>query len=593
MFYNPDDVEVIKNRIDLLEYVSKEYEKMGKVLKKAGSDYKGECVFHNEKSASLYITPSKNIYHCFGCNASGDAIKFYRDYHKATFYEAIEYFAKFYNLPLREAEEKNDTGINKKIFRGFYSEAIKFYHEQLMLPENKKYLDYLIDRGLSIEYIIDKKIGLSLGLSDFCNKMAKIAPDHKQYLELTGIGYLHHNTKNNTKYYIDSMSERIVFPIYDKSKIAIGLMGRDIAEPNERYQRAKYKNTKDTIEFKKSLSLYGIEDLKIDFSTKNIVYLLEGNMDVSTMKVLGFKNSVANMGTAFSKDQAVMIKRYTDTVVIMYDADKAGKEATCRTINILKKYDFNVIVIDLEKSGCKDINEFAVKSKNDKKIINQYFAKNHFECFQFLVKEYSEGLDFSKVIDKKAFLKKFIDFFSNVSLFERESYSEKMASIMNVRKETILKYFEEECGFINKDKKQNITQEKSNINSKIETKSKILLTPAEKITLSYMTDSYDNLLKVKALGVTEQSEFIKTAMNILLSDDVDKNNLQFSLVSNLEDENLKKEVSLALFTKVLYTEDDIKSLYAKLNEIEDACALTEAVNGAEINKNFEINEEKS
>ena len=311
-------------------------------LKKRGANHIGCCPFHNEKTPSFYVSPSKGIFKCFGCGKSGNAVGFLMDHEHYTYPEALRYLAQKYNIEIEEEkltdEQKERQNERDALFH--VSEfAQKYFADLLYNDEMGKAigLSYFHNRGLSDEII--KTFGLGYCLDEWSN-----FTDHalkngysNEVLEKTGLTIY----KEGGKKY-DRFRGRVMFPIFSISGRVLGFSGRVLSKEK---QAAKYVNSPDSDIYNKSNILYGLYQAKNAISKADKCYLVEGNVDVVSMHQSGVCNTVASCGTSLTIEQIRLIKRYTPNVTVLYDGDKAGIKAALRAVNLLFEEGMHVRVV--------------------------------------------------------------------------------------------------------------------------------------------------------------------------------------------------------------------------------------------------------
>lgn len=339
-------LEELRQRNDIESVVSSYV-----TLKHRGNTLVGLCPFHNEKSASFTVYPASNSYYCFGCGAGGDAVTFIRGIENLDYVDAVRFLADRSGMKMPESGY-DDTmqKLRIKIYE-INRAAAKFFHSQLKQPSGKRGLDYFRERRLSAQTI--RHFGLGY------------APESwdSLYKHLKGLGFsdelifqadLISKRKSGNGFY-DRFRDRVMFPIIDLRGNIIAFGGRRIS--NEDKAVAKYINSSDTPVYKKSNNIYALNFAK-NSKHKGII-LSEGYMDVIALHQAGFDNAVAACGTAFTQEQARLLARYTDEVIVTLDADEAGQKATNRTIGILKSTGVNIRVLRVD--GAKDPDEFIKK----------------------------------------------------------------------------------------------------------------------------------------------------------------------------------------------------------------------------------------
>lgn len=342
MRYSDELIEEIRSRNDVVDVISG-YVK----LQRKGSSYFGLCPFHNEKSPSFSVSPGKQMYYCFGCGAGGNVLTFVMEYENFTFMEALKMLADRAGIKLPELEfskEAKEQADKKAILLEINKTAASYFYYKLRQENARHAYEYLIGRGLSIDTI--KKFGL--GYSDKYSKDLYQYMKQKKYSdELLRESGLFNVDERNGMY--DKFWNRVIFPIMDVNNRVIGFGGRVMGDG-----KPKYLNSPETMIFDKSRNLYGLNAARI--SGKRYMIVCEGYMDVIAMHQAGFTNAVASLGTAFTSQQASLLKRYTDEILLLYDSDEAGQKAALRAIPILKAAGLPARIVDLKPY--KDPDEF-------------------------------------------------------------------------------------------------------------------------------------------------------------------------------------------------------------------------------------------
>jgi len=342
MRYSDDIIEEVRMKNDIVDVIS-QYVK----LTRKGSSYFGLCPFHNEKTPSFSVTPSKQMYYCFGCGAGGNVYNFIMEYENYSFGEALSHLADRAGVELpkieysREAKEKAEQRaalleINKL--------AAQYFYYQLRRESGKTAHGYLLGRGLSEETIRKFGLGYSDKYSDDLYKYLKSKGYSDDLLRESGL----FNVDERRGMY-DKFWNRVIFPIMDVNNRVIGFGGRVMGDG-----KPKYLNSPETKIFDKSRNLYGLNVART--TRKNYLILCEGYMDVIAMHQAGFTNAVASLGTALTSGHASLVKRYTKEVLLLYDSDGAGVRAALRAIPILREAGVTSRVVSLKP--WKDPDEF-------------------------------------------------------------------------------------------------------------------------------------------------------------------------------------------------------------------------------------------
>ncbi|MDO4485385.1 MAG: DNA primase [Bacillota bacterium] len=333
-------VDEIKSRCNIVDVI-------GRVvpLKKSGSNYKGICPFHNEKTPSFVVSETKQIFTCFGCGATGDVLAFTERYYNLDFRGAVEMLAGEYGIDLegafRSSHDKDELyEINRQAARFFYSEMRR--------STNPGYT-YMKNRGISEATMNEFGIGYADGEWDSLYRFLRSKDiSEKKMLELGLI------SRSKDRYF-DKFRNRVIFPIINTAGKVIGFGGRIIGDGEP-----KYLNSQESGVFQKKNNLYGLNLTRKDVSREDAIVLVEGYMDVVSLYQSGIRNVSASLGTALTSNQARLIKRYTRNVILSYDADQAGQNAAMRGIDIL--YEEGCRAKVLKVTDGKDPDEF-IKSK--------------------------------------------------------------------------------------------------------------------------------------------------------------------------------------------------------------------------------------
>ena len=344
-------------------------------LKRAGATYKACCPFHNEKTPSFVVSPSKGIYKCFGCGKSGTAVGFVMEHESMTYVEALKYLAKKYNIEVVEKEESAEEIAKKQrneslILVSEY--AGKFFQESLMTSEGQTIgYQYFRSRGLEDETI--KKYGLGWAPIDRTTfvRTAKAAGYKEEYLLDTGLCKQYDDGR-----IVDTFHDRVIFPIHSVSGRMIAFGGRTLKTEKT---IPKYVNSKETEIYVKSRSLYGIYFAKNEISRQDKCILVEGYLDVLSMHQLGIRNVVASSGTSLTVDQIRLIRKFTNNVTIIYDGDGAGIKAALRGIGLVLKEGMNVKVVLLPDG--QDPDDFA--RRNTLAQVQDHIAQHEQDFINF------------------------------------------------------------------------------------------------------------------------------------------------------------------------------------------------------------------
>ena len=344
-------------------------------LKKRGANYTACCPFHNEKTPSFYVSPSKGIYKCFGCGKSGTAVGFVMEHESLSYVEALKYLAKKYHIEVVEKEETAEEIAQKQRNESLLlvSEyAGKFFKDSLQTPEGQAIgYQYFKSRGLEDETI--RKYGLGWAPTDrrALSEAARAAGYKEEFLTETGLCIRYDDGR-----LVDRFFDRVIFPIHSVSGRVIAFGGRTLKTDKT---VAKYVNSPSTEIYDKSRSLYGIYFAKNEISRQDKCILVEGYLDVLSMHQLGITNVVASSGTSLTVDQIRLIRKFTSNVTIIYDGDSAGIKAALRGIGLVLKEGLNVKIVLLPEG--QDPDDYAKKHTLEE--VQEHIARNEQDFISF------------------------------------------------------------------------------------------------------------------------------------------------------------------------------------------------------------------
>ncbi len=414
MRYSDELIEEVRSRNDIVDVVGQYVH-----LQKKGANYFGLCPFHNEKSGSFSVSPGKQMYYCFGCGAGGNVITFLMKYDNLTFTEALQQLAERAGIKLPEEDNSPQARAmrdKRQVLLDINKEAANYFYRTLKSQQGTKGMEYFRQRQLTDDTI--KHFGLGY---------ANISPDDLvKYLNSKGYsdaqiieaGLASHDDQRGTH---DKFWNRVMFPILDATGKVIAFGGRVMGDG-----KPKYLNSPETPIFDKSRNLFGLNYARS--SRAGYMILCEGYMDVIAMHQAGFDMAVAALGTAFTTGQAMILKRYTDTVVMTPDSDGPGTTAALKIIRTLKEVGIKAKVVDLKPH--KDPDEFI---KTEGKEAFEERVRNAENDFFFEIKVLEGGFDFSDPVSKTEFqrelAKKLCEFQEPL---ERENYIEAVAARYNI-----------------------------------------------------------------------------------------------------------------------------------------------------------------
>ncbi|MEG9430318.1 MAG: DNA primase [Christensenellaceae bacterium] len=340
--FNLKFLEELKSKNDIVKVIG------GYVpLTRRGNSFWGKCPFHHEKTASFCVNGTDQFYYCFGCHKSGDVISFVREMESLDFADAVKFLAERAKMPMPEFNA-DDTAIREqkqkreKLY-AVLKDAARFYAANLRSGRCPAHEDYILKRKLSAETVNKFGIGAS---EDYDGLVKHLYDKGYSYEDMFESGVVGKTERNGQVRYYDALAGRLIIPVIDGFNNVVAFCGRII---DGRKNVGKYVNTKETPVFTKGKTLFNLNNLKKYKNEHGIseVIIVEGHMDVISLVQNGFNNVVASMGTALTKDQARIIKRFSDKVLISYDGDFAGQKAAVRGLEIFKDEGLDVKVVAL------------------------------------------------------------------------------------------------------------------------------------------------------------------------------------------------------------------------------------------------------
>ena len=421
MAFSESFLTELTERNDIVDVVSG-YVRLGK---KSGSNMFGLCPFHSEKTPSFSVSPDKQIYHCFGCGKGGGVINFIMEIENLSFPEAVEFLAKRAGMPIPEEENDRESRKRSRML-SLNRDAARFFYAQLSTPQGGAARDYMATRRIGPATAKNFGIGFARDTWDSLEKAMR----EKGYtdFELFDAGLVR---KGNKGGYYDTFRNRLMFPVIDVRGNVIGFSGRILGDGEP-----KYMNSPETLVFNKSRNLFALNLAKK--SKSGYIILSEGNIDVVSLHQAGFDSAVASLGTSLTPEQARLLSRYTNQVIIAYDNDGAGIKAAQRAIGILEKLDLKVKV--LRMSGAKDPDEF-IKLKGADAFRNLLESSEN--QIDYRLRTVTDKYDLSVDEQKVEFLKEASDLVARLpGSVERQVYAMRVASMSGVSADVVTKEVE-------------------------------------------------------------------------------------------------------------------------------------------------------
>lgn len=391
-----------------------------RLTKRSGANQFGLCPFHSEKTPSFSVSPDRQIYHCFGCGKGGGVINFIMEIENLSFPEAVEFLAKRVGMPIPEEENSAESKRRRRML-DLNRDAARFFHTCLKAPEGRAAQAYMNARQITPPTATRFGLGAAPDTWDSLrNAMHELGYRDQELFEAGLV------RKGKSGGFYDTFRGRLMFPVIDVRGDVIGFSGRILGDGEP-----KYMNSPETLVFNKSRNLFAMNLAKK--SKSGYIILAEGNIDVVMMHQAGFDSAVASLGTSLTAEQARLISRFTNEVVIAYDSDGAGKKASQRAIGLLEKLDVKVKVLSM--TGAKDPDEF-IKLKGADAFRNLLEkSENHIDYrLQTVTNKYDLTVDEQKV----EFLKEASELVARLSgSVERQVYAMRVASLAGVPNDVV------------------------------------------------------------------------------------------------------------------------------------------------------------
>jgi DNA primase len=562
-----NQVEEVKQKTDIVAIIGERVS-----LKKAGSNFRGLCPFHNEKSPSFMVSPELQIYKCFGCQAAGDVLTFLEEYEGMEFYEALKLLAEKAGVKLKSFGG-NQKGYKDRLFEvnGILS---NFYHYVLLKhPAGEHALEYMTkNRKLDHATIEKFNIGFSpdipLALKNYVIDRKKVS-----LKELSDVGVIYTSGPRN----FDRFRGRIIFPLLDHRGNIVGFAGR-ILPDNPNTELAKYINTPETSIYKKSNILFGLNEARADIKKKSVAIVVEGELDMISSFQAGINNVVAIKGSALTEEQAILLSRFAKTIILALDSDFAGNEAAKRGIFIAEKAGLEVKVAEIK--GFKDPDEAAHKDPDKLKK----FIENAVGIWDFII-----DFTFSKYEDldgvqKTKIGKELIPLLSNIdNKITQSHYISLLSARLGIPMEAVLEEMKKNKKGTNDRTIPSLIGSKSVILDKtrremLEDRFLSLVFKADPFVLK--TKKYSGILKTLfAMRICEELEKFKTNVKIsefakVISPEL-KDKFSDLILKDVEgfgeitEEDILKEIeTVAREIKILDTKERLEEIGQKIRKYE-------------------------
>lgn len=440
-------LQELKMRNDITEVASSYMN-----LTRRGRNMVGLCPFHGEKTPSFNIYTENGSFYCFGCGVGGDIITFIMKIENLDYIDAVKFLAQRAGMEMPENTfDDSMSQLRKRIYEA-NRQAARFFHKQLYSPIGEKGLSYFHSRELADTTI--KHFGLGYADSDrfsLCNHLKSLGFKNS---EIVAANLAFQSKRSNSIY--DRFNDRVMFPIIDLRGNVIAFGGRILTD-----EKPKYLNTSDTPVFKKSANLFSLNNAK-NTGSRTLI-LCEGYMDVIAVNQAGIQNAVATLGTALTSEQALLMKRYADEVIICYDADEAGQKATQRAIELLRNAGLSIKVISIPQG--KDPDEF-LRGKGDKggQAFRNVIERSGNDI-EYRLSKAKSIFNMEASEDKVSYLNEAVKILATLdNAVEQEVYASKLSAEIGVSKEAVMQQLKKQ---VSKRYKEKRTKEFRGIQSRL------------------------------------------------------------------------------------------------------------------------------
>lgn len=416
MHITEETIERIKQENDIVDIISETVK-----LKRSGRNYMGLCPFHNEKSPSFSVSQDKQIYKCFGCGEAGNVLTFVMKNRNLNFIEACKVLAEKANIRLDLGNGEESKVVKKKeLLYKVNVEAARYFFSNLQRDKNSK--EYFTNRG--IKEITIKRFGLGYAKDGWQNLRTHLKRKGFNDELMLEAGLVLKSQKGTI---YDRFRNRVMFPVFNSKGNVIGFGGRVLDD-----SKPKYLNSPETLVFQKGTNLYGLNFAIKHKNEERYFIIVEGYMDLISLHQYGITNVVASLGTALTTNQARLLKRYADKVIISYDADFAGQTATLRGLEILKEAGFDVRVLQIPQG--KDPDEFVRSNGRDAflKLVNKAES-----LISYRLKKAKDGIDFKDKTSLIEYGNRVTEILANLNPVEKDIYVKSISEDTGIKEQSL------------------------------------------------------------------------------------------------------------------------------------------------------------
>ncbi|SFC63179.1 DNA primase [Clostridium uliginosum] len=543
----PEEViEKIREQSDIVDIISESVR-----LKKSGRNYIGLCPFHNDKTPSFSVSQDKQIYKCFACGEAGNVFTFIMKQKKLTFVETAKYLADKSNIPLNlQGQERPQVSKKKEMLYNVNVESGRYYFANLQRIMVAK--DYFLNRGIKEETI--KKFGLGYSNDSWRDLINYLRGKGYKDNLLLEAGLVSKNEKKGNIY--DRFRNRVMFPVFDAKGKVIGFGGRVLDD-----SKPKYLNSPETIIFQKGINLYGLNFAIKNRIEEDYIIIVEGYMDLITLHQYGITNVVASLGTALTVNQARLLKRYTNNVIISYDADVAGQTATLRGLEILRNAGFEVKVLVIPQG--KDPDEF-VRSNGKNAFLR--LAQDALPLIEYRIKRVAEGVNFKDRNNLIKYGEKVAEVLAELNPVEKDVYIKKISEDTGIKEQALYDLLSQVMA--KKQKENNYMNKKEYFGTKLYVEPGYIKAERALLKLMLNEEFFDEIKRCINLGDFVIDSHNKIYSLILNSKNEESININSYIESRCDDVETSKEWIAIKEHKILDLRNKDRLISDYLNEVK-------------------------
>jgi DNA primase len=556
MIIPQDKIDEIRQANDIVDVISSYIS-----LNRKGKNYLARCPFHNEKTPSFTVSPDKQMFYCFGCQAGGNVFSFLQQYEKITFIEAVHKLAERSGISLILRSEPDEKDIERESLLYLNQVVAEYFNNNLMNNSIGKIgLDYLLKRDISADTIKRFQLGFSgnswEGLVTFANERKL------NFKNLENLGLI--NKKDDGSYY-DNFRGRVMFPIFTLNGKIAGFGGRKLFEDDN---SGKYINSRESLIYNKSRILYGLFQAKEEIRKNEAAILVEGYMDFLTLFQGGFRNVIATSGTSLTIDQIKILSRYTKDILFLYDSDFAGVKATLRGLDLLLENGLNVKVVELPEG--EDPDSFLKNSGSDK-LKNAIAGSVSF--IEFMAKVHKKQGKFNSTKGLTDSTREIVNLIAKVKdNLKVEFYLKEIAEKFSIYESVVRDEYE---NITKTAQKRRITQ---SVTGNVKTENKPQISD-KKMDIIYPTPEEEDLIALITMHGKMMLDFVNenipedeiisplTKIALKIFNEIFESGEEFTpeeIMKKIDDVEVQGIISGLIFKKKITSPDELKMKYRKI-----------------------------